>query len=115
LILGRSINYTARRQFKDRVSEFAISNEAFVNLDVQVRKVVPQTPFNIVFSTNTSRRRANLFVYPDGTVAVPNVSLEMTDIVVGNLYKEGKLVFERVTGVNFDNHSQNYGSTYPSE
>jgi Fe-coproporphyrin III synthase len=104
--------YTARRQFKDRASEFTISDEAFAKLRAKVCEVAAQSPFKIVFSTNDSRRRAYLFVYPDGTVAVPNVGLEMTDHVLGNLFTEGGSVFERVSGVDFDNHSQNYGSTY---
>lgn len=105
--------YTARRQFKDRAPEFTISDEAFSKLRTKVCEVAPQSPFNIVFSTNDSRRRAYLFVYPDGTLAVPNLGLDMGDLVIGNLATEGSSVFQRVTGIDFVNHSQNYGSTYP--
>jgi len=105
--------YTARRQFKERAAEFHLSDEEYATVCQEITSALPSTPpFTVVFSSNESRRQAYVFVYPDGSVAIPNVGEDMSDILVGNLYAEGMTVLDRVRGVFLDNHLSNYHNTY---
>jgi MoaA/NifB/PqqE/SkfB family radical SAM enzyme len=104
--------YTARRQFKHRASEFRISEQKFGALADMVDAVVPNRCFRIVFSSNSSRQRAYLFIYPDGSVGIPNVGPQMDDIILGNLLSEGTAVLKRVAQIDWNNHVANYRSTY---
>ena len=104
--------YTARRQFKHRASEFQMPDAAFRGLQDSVHRAIPTSTFQVVFSSNASRRGAYLFIYPDGTVAVPNVGEGMDDFVVGNLNAEGPEVLERAKALDWDNHLRNYHGTY---
>lgn len=107
--------YTARRQFKHRWREYHLEDERFEALRQTIGSEIHGADFDIVFSSNVSRRRAYLFVYPDGTVAIPNVGRSMEDRTVGNVYLEGKSVFDRVEGIISENHRTNYSSTYPDK
>ena len=53
--------------------------------------------------------------YPDGTVAIPNNGLEMSDVTIGNAFREGEEVLDRIAGFDPSNHSSNYDSTYGPE
>ena len=104
--------YTARRKFKNRADEFSISDQQYFLLRDKVLSLLKNPPFQVVFSSNKSRKRAYVFIYPDGTVAIPNIGKKMGDIVIGNLYQEGKRVLDRVTGIDLERHGSNYNSTY---
>ena len=104
--------YTPRRKSKKRASEFLITDEIYANLHDDILKTVEEAPFQIVFSSNQSRERAYLFVYPDGSLIVPNVGKEMGDHYLGNLFSEGQSLLERVSGVNHTHNVTNYTSTY---
>lgn len=105
--------YTARRQFKHRWQGYHLPDDEFAALQSKIRNRIPDAPFNIVYSSNVSRGRAYVFVYPDGTVSIPNVGEKMEDLTLGNLYVEGRQVLDRVTGFCAENHWTNYHSTYP--
>lgn len=105
--------YTARRQFKHRWGEYHLSDEAYAEVRREIEARLPKPPFEIVYSSNSVRRMAYVFIYPDGTVAIPNVGQAMEDIVVGNAYSEGRAVLTRVPNVNALNHHDNYNLTYP--
>lgn len=104
--------YTPRRQFAHRAAEFQISDAEYSTLYDQVRTELRSFPGNVVFSSNASRRRAYVFVYPDGTVAIPNNGQAMSDLTLGNLHNEGPSVLDRIAGVDLGNHLGNYTSTY---
>jgi hypothetical protein len=65
-----------------------------------------------VFSSNASRRQAYLFVYPDGTVAVPNRGADFSDLVLGNLATEGEVVLDRAAELNLVLNVSNFEYTY---
>jgi len=104
--------YTARRKFKDRAQEFALADADFDRVRHDLSSALSQRHFSLVFSSNDSRRRAYLFVYPDGTVAVPNIDETMGDHVVGNLAIDGLDVLTQIPALDWGNHSSNYDGTY---
>ena len=104
--------YTARRKFAHRAEAFRISDADYRSLCDSLKAVLAASHFETVFSSNQSRRRAYVFVYPDGSVVVPNVGEAMTDAIVGNAFVEGEAVFDRIAGFDPHNHDNNYRSTY---
>lgn len=104
--------YTPRRKFADRKEMYEISDESFdsVRQDVEATGVTQR--LNTVFSSNQRRRRAYLFVYPDGTVAIPNEGHSFGDTVIGNVATDGVSVFDRVGAYEFFSNEENFVTTY---
>ncbi len=104
--------YTPRRKFADRREIYEISNSGFSVLSERVESTGVKRRLNTVFSSHLRRRRAYLFVYPDGTLAIPNEGETFSDIVVGNIVSEGDAVLDRVQSYEFFSNEQNFETTY---
>lgn len=104
--------YTPRRKFSDRREIYEISDTEFRTLSDRVEATGVSRCINTVFSSHLRRRRAYLFVYPDGTVAIPNEGENFSDIVVGNLMSEGDAALDRVDAYELFSNEQNFEVTY---
>ena len=105
--------YTPRRRFVGRESEYTISDLDFRSLCGRIARELGNPEFEVVFSSRHSRRRAYLLVCPDGALATPEVENSTEEVVYGNLYREGPSALQKVGSVDARNHSENYLSTYP--
>ena len=110
--------YTPRRKFIHRAAEYLIADSDFQKLESACESLFGADEHNsamrLVFSSNESRRSAYVFVFPDGTVAMPNVGEAFSDTVIGNAFAEGLSVFDRVAALSLLNNSKNYERTYTS-
>jgi len=104
--------YTPRRKFADRKEIYEISDFDFQELSDRVEATRVSRRLNTVFSSHASRRRAYLFVYPDGTLAIPNEGEDFSDIVVGNFLTDGDMALDRVKSFEFSSNTKNFESTY---
>lgn len=104
--------YTPRRKFRNQRSEYEISTDDFRQLGQRLADLGTDRTVHLVLSGHEERRQAYLFVYPEGTVAVPNVGVDFDDLVLGNLDRDGWQVFDRVEGSALFNNAPNYSSTY---
>lgn len=104
--------YTPRRKFADRKLLYELGAEDFLNLSNQVRATGICGRVSTVFSSHDLRQRAYLFVYPDGTLAIPNEGKDFSDIVIGNLATEGEAALDRVTRHDLFSNRNNYETTY---
>lgn len=104
--------YTPRRKFAAQRTEYEISNDQYEELADRIVETGVGDNVATVFSSNQSRRDAYLFVYPDGTVAVPNQGVDFSDYVLGNIMSEGAEVFDRATQRTLENNAKNYELTY---
>lgn len=104
--------YTPRRKFAANRAEFEIDDDQFDELSEKVVETGICNQITTVFSSNQSRRCAYLFVYPDGTVAIPNEGADFSDHVLGNVMLEGVTVFDRVASRVLENNANNFEQTY---
>jgi len=104
--------YTPRRKFADRRELYEMTDTQFVGLECAVRETGVTESIHTVFSSHAARRRAYLFVYPDGTVAIPNEGKAFGDVVLGNVSVEGMCVFDRVAGLQLGENTRNFEVTY---
>ncbi len=104
--------YTPRRKFAKLRDIYDISNEAFHTLARDTRETGVCERINTVFSSHDQRRRAYLFVYPDGTLTVPNEGSDFSDIVMGNVVVDGEAVFDRIQNHELFSNDNNYETTY---
>ena len=104
--------YTPRRKFAERKEMYEISDELFDNLRQDVEATGLAKRLNTVWSSHQRRRRAYLFVYPDGTLAIPNEGESFGDVVIGNVVTDGFSVFDRVRAYEFFSNDQNFVLTY---
>lgn len=104
--------YTPRRKFAHRADEFNVTDHDFAALEAAIVATGIVDRLHTVFSSHASRRRAYLFVYPDGTVAIPNEGTQFGDIVLGNCAREGDIVFDRVSRHELFANCANFERTY---
>jgi len=104
--------YTPRRKFAGQREIYEITNNAFGIFSKEIRKTHVCERINTVFSSHTQRRRAYLFVYPDGTLAIPNEGKDFSDIVIGNFATEGEAVLDKVDNYTLFSNGGNYEVTY---
>lgn len=104
--------YTPRRKFADRKELYEISDQSFDRIRQDVEATGVTQRLNTVFSSHKRRRRAYLFVYPDGTLAIPNEGESFGDIVIGNVVTDGISVFDRVGAYEFLSNEENFLLTY---
>ena len=91
---------------------FKVTNHEFDCLRGKVLKALPDTKFNIYFSSNKSRNRAYMFIYPNGTVAIPKIGTNVKDIIIGNIPQKGYKIFDSILGLDQKNHKNNLNTTY---
>lgn len=104
--------YTPRRKFRERRKEYELGVGRFDTLRNGVLATGIGEVLNTVFSSTQSRTAAYLFVYPDGTAAIPNHGKNFGDLVLGNLVAEGVKVLDRVEQFDLFNNVTNYRGTY---
>ena len=104
--------YSPRRSSLPRSSDFLLLNQEFDFMKNEISNLMKDAPFPIIFSSNESRNRAYLFVYPCGQLVIPNVGEAMTDFIIGNLLCEGKALLDKVSGFDHNKNNNNYNSTY---
>lgn len=104
--------YTPRRKFADRRELYEMSDAQFAALEYAVRATGVTESIHAVFSSHAARRRAYLFVYPDGTVAIPNEGKSFGDVVLGNIAVEGMGVFDRAAVWQLGENTRNFEVTY---
>ena len=104
--------YTPRRKYAESRSIYEINTGAFHALASDVRATGVCNQISTVFSSHDLRRRAYLFVYPDGTLAIPNEGKDFSDIVVGNLTTEGDAAFDRIQHYDLTSNCDNFEMTY---
>jgi len=107
--------YTPRRKTKVKKAEYMISDGGFQKLCECISSIMSHSkPLNVVFGSNKSREAAYLFIYQDGTVAIPNIGQKMEDFIVGNLCSENNNCFDCLDGIDFSLLQKNYRNTYGS-
>ena len=104
--------YTPRRKFVESKDLYLIDDLEFDGLTANLREKFASHSLRVVASSNNSRRRAYLFVYPDGTLAIPNVGADFGDLVLGNLVEEGFALFDAAEEFFLPNNETNFLSTY---
>lgn len=104
--------YTPRRKFANRRDLYEISDDAYAVMTGAVEVTGITQLLNTVFSSHAARRRAYLFIYPDGTLAIPNEGHDFSDIVVGNLAHEGEAALDKVRAFGLFLNEQNFETTY---
>ena len=104
--------YTPRRKFASRRELYEISDARFAALENAMRATGVTESIYTVFSSHAARRRAYLFVYPDGTVAIPNEGESFGDLVLGNAGVDGMAVFDRVAALLLGENTRNFEVTY---
>ena len=104
--------YTPRRKFRDRRAEFEVSTGEFDHLGRLLGSTGVLNKVHTVLSGHELRRHAYLFVYPDGTVTIPNVGSGFDDLVLGNLLRDGWGVLDQTETHRLFNNYANYVTTY---
>lgn len=104
--------YTPRRKYAADRELYQMEPGQFDLLRLQIEHTGATTRLRTVFSSNRSRRSAYLFIYPDGTTAIPNQGEDFGDLVVGNAYVEGPEVLDRLADLNVANNAPNFLATY---
>lgn len=104
--------YTPRRKFAGQREIYEISDDTFNALSIDVWKTGVCERINTVFSSCSLRRRAYLFVYPDGTLAIPNEGDDFSDIKIGNVATEGLGVLDCVGDYSLFSNCGNFEATY---
>ncbi|NQT93484.1 MAG: radical SAM protein [Lentisphaerae bacterium] len=101
---------TPRRRNVATARKLQVSDSQFADAVWALSNVADAFPFRVMASSSASRKRAYLFVYPDGTLAVPGVGEE--DQVLGNIAVEGALALRGAADVSECRHEANYKGTY---
>lgn len=104
--------YTPRRKFVAERVRYQLSDRDYNELVRRIQSSGICAKLHTVFSSNASRRQTYLFVYPDGTVAVPNRGADFSDLVLGNLATEGEVVLDRAAELNLVLNVSNFEYTY---
>ena len=104
--------YTPRRKFASDRDLYEVDESNFGSLVSRVEATGICSTLHTVFSSHAQRRRAYLFVYPDGTVAIPNEGSHFSDIVLGNLVTDGESVLDRAYVRELICNHSNYEVTY---
>ncbi len=106
--------YTPRRKHKHKKDLYMVDDNTFKLFEKNLKKTWNSRRMNIVFSSINSRRKAYVFVYPSGEVAIPNIGNNFGDISLGNILTDGYSVFDKFKNQELANNEKNFSSTYSS-
>ena len=95
-----------------RFEKFAISTNNFLKIVNPIQDDFKGRRFKVTVSSIFDRRRAYVFVYPDGTVSIPDMGTNVNDLIIGNIGNLGSVCLDQDIQLDLKNMVSNFHATY---